>query len=179
MNMNNPTPLDVEIARTKMGDAILVLTLTNYRSAPHVPAIAATLIDEGGFAQPYGKLTVNLSGDGVVLAPWSATIKTWAENESLAKACLDTGIFESTVLVWQTGFVNAPVWRLRSDRLTPEVAAEVASLMNWPASSQRPREKAAPRDSESANNEPFTPVAGSDFSSRSPSAGHDHQRQRG
>lgn len=68
-------------------------------------ALKVNSSDEG----PIGCLTVNLPdsklGDGEFF------VKTWAENEELAKAAMDTKLFQDTGRTVATGYVLAEVWR--------------------------------------------------------------------
>lgn len=62
-----------------------------------------------GDAGPLGTLTVNLPDDE--LDDGEFAVKTWSENEQLAKAAFATGLFEDTGKRIPTGFVEAQVWR--------------------------------------------------------------------
>ena len=68
---------------------------------------ALTLDDQNG--QRYAVLTVNLPDafveDGELL------IKTWSENEAIAKAALESGLFVDTGKRVGTGFVEAQIWK--------------------------------------------------------------------
>lgn len=55
-------------------------------------------------------LTVNIPQ--VFLEPGEILVKTWAENEQVAKVALTTGLFEDTGKRVQVGYVEAQVWRI-------------------------------------------------------------------
>ena len=61
---------------------------------------------------PFSTLTVNLPDQP--LGQNEIFVKTWSENEELAKACLATGLFEDTGKRVPTGFVQAQVWRRKT-----------------------------------------------------------------
>ena len=42
-------------------------------------------------------------------------VKTWAENETIAKYMIMTGLFEDTGLTIPTGHVRASLWRLKPE----------------------------------------------------------------
>jgi hypothetical protein len=58
-----------------------------------------------------GVLTVNIPD--TYLADGEFFVKTWSENEKLAKAAINTGIFEDTGKREPTGFVEAQVWKFK------------------------------------------------------------------
>lgn len=60
---------------------------------------------------PFGWWTVNLPDQP--LGKDEIFVKTWAENEEIAKVCLATGLFEDTGKRVPTGFVHAQVWRIK------------------------------------------------------------------
>ena len=140
--MNPQAEGPIEIANGMLGDEVLRLHLTTYAKARSVPAIFVT-IHKDGMAQPYGNLTVNLSSQGATLDPWCVTVKIWGENEDLARACFESGIFDGTPHTWKTPFASAPVWRLAPERLAPDVAVKVALMMHWPVSPMLLIEQAA------------------------------------
>jgi hypothetical protein len=86
------------------------ITLHESSYADGTPAILAT--DASG--APYATLSVNT---GRPLAPRHLAIKTWSENEGLAEAARTSGLFEETAMTIPTGFVQAPVWRIRDEKV--------------------------------------------------------------
>jgi hypothetical protein len=66
-----------------------------------------TVLDE----YPFADLTVNLIEKP--LEKNEIFVKTWSENEVIAKACMATGLFEDTGKRVPTGFVQAQVWRIK------------------------------------------------------------------
>ncbi|MDI9561611.1 MAG: hypothetical protein QM235_10565 [Pseudomonadota bacterium] len=75
------------------------------------PAVELLCTDDG-VTMPYGTLTVNMPE--VQLADDEIIIKNWSENEWLASAALKSGLFEDTGRRIPTGFVEAPVWKVKS-----------------------------------------------------------------
>lgn len=84
------------------------ITIHESTYADGSPAILAT--DASGAA--YAKLSINT---GRPLAPRHVAIKTWSENEDFAAAALASGLFEATGMEIPSGFVKAPVWRIRDE----------------------------------------------------------------
>lgn len=71
------------------------------------PRLAITL--ETYIGEPFGTLTVNLPDDK--LDEGEFFVKTWSENEGLAKSCMNSGAFIDTGKRVKTGYVEAQVWR--------------------------------------------------------------------
>jgi hypothetical protein len=69
-------------------------------------AIHARLID----GEPYACLTVCIPGTALMAGEF--LIKTWGENEPIARAALRSGLFVDTGLRVGTGYVEASIWRL-------------------------------------------------------------------
>lgn len=82
------------------------------------PAIQVTSLDpEMGFMEvPYGRLTVNLA-DGPRLGAWGIYVKTWSENEELARMCMATGIFSELDMPASAGHTQAATWSIRPERI--------------------------------------------------------------
>ena len=59
--------------------------------------------------EPFGTLTVNLPDTEISEGEFA--VKTWSENEQLAKAALASGIFEDMGKRIPTGFVEAHIWK--------------------------------------------------------------------
>lgn len=76
----------------------------------HGGATAVLLECENG--EPLATLSVNL--EGVKLGEGEFLAKTWSENEEIAKAALDSGLFEDTGRRVPTGWVEAQVWRFKA-----------------------------------------------------------------
>lgn len=60
---------------------------------------------------PYAQLTVNIPGAD--LKEGEFVVKTWEDNEELARLALQSGIFEDTGRRVQEGFVPAQIWRFK------------------------------------------------------------------
>ena len=61
--------------------------------------------------EPIATLTLNLPDEH--LEPGEFFVKTWGENEEIAKECLASGLFEDTGKRVPTGWVNAEVWTFK------------------------------------------------------------------
>lgn len=70
----------------------------------------AILLVDDATEEPHSKLTVNLP-EAPKLAPGEFHVKTWGENEEVARAALASGLFVDTGRRVPTGFVEAHVWR--------------------------------------------------------------------
>jgi hypothetical protein len=81
--------------------AIVARTLSGPKGAQVIPG------------QPYGALTVNIEGSK--LADDEITVKTWDDEGRFAEAVLRTlgDVFEDTGRRIPTGYVEAPVWRIK------------------------------------------------------------------
>ena len=68
------------------------------------------LVTDDEIQEPFATLTVNIVE--ARLEENEIIVKTWSENESIAKAALETGLFENTGKLIPTGYVNAQVWKV-------------------------------------------------------------------
>jgi glutaminase len=90
-----------------VGDIPVEFKIRSYSNSE--PAILIICKDDGS---QYGTLSVNLPP--INLGFNELAIKAWSENEELAKAAMETGLFEDTGKRIETGFVEAQVWRLKN-----------------------------------------------------------------
>ena len=60
-------------------------------------------------------LTVNIPELDKVLKPGEFFVKTWSENETIAKEALASGLFVDTGKRLESGFVEAQIWRFSDD----------------------------------------------------------------
>ncbi|QOX80898.1 hypothetical protein FY034_18020 (plasmid) [Trichlorobacter lovleyi] len=67
--------------------------------------------EEEGYLSPAGCLSVN--EPGAQLAKGEFVAKDWCENEELAVAALQSGLFEDTGRRIQNGYVKPPIWRIK------------------------------------------------------------------
>lgn len=81
---------------------------TKYTAGP----IAICLIDSTT-EEDVCTLSTNLHNPEYQLKENEFFAKTWSENEDIAKAALQTGLFEDTGVREPTGFVEAQVWRIK------------------------------------------------------------------
>lgn len=73
--------------------------------------LAIVVMGGGDFPEPFGNLTVNIPE--AELEPGEICVRDWAENEMLAAVALETGLFEDTGKRVPTGYVTAPIWRVK------------------------------------------------------------------
>lgn len=131
--MHPPEP--IELGTVELDGVPIRLFFTTYARAP-VPAIFASSMQDGE-EHPYGTLSVNLFGQGLVLPPWLISIKDRDENEDLAQASLGTGLACLTPHRWQLPFGSAAIWRLTPERHSARLVQRIAELMDWiPSGSQ-------------------------------------------
>jgi hypothetical protein len=71
------------------------------------PAIRLIDAEDGS---SFGVLTVNIPE--AELGDWEVIVKTWSENESLAKAAIASGRFKDTGRRVPTGWAEAQVWEV-------------------------------------------------------------------
>ena len=60
-------------------------------------------------------LTTNMVNDS--LKDGEVFVKTWSENEEIAKAALESGFFKDTGRRVSAGYVEAQVWMIRNDAM--------------------------------------------------------------
>ena len=82
--------------------------------------IAISLIDADTH-HPVAAFSTNLVAHGAEIAPDSFAVKNWSENAPLVKPMLDSGLFQDTDHRIRTGFVEAPVWRMKDRDLVPPI----------------------------------------------------------
>ena len=63
------------------------------------------------YGEPFGVLSVNVPD--VNVPDGCIAVKNYSENEPLAAAAYETGLFEDTGVKAQTGFVSVPIWRIK------------------------------------------------------------------
>ncbi|WP_140637259.1 hypothetical protein [Methylibium rhizosphaerae] len=81
-------------------------------------AIAVQLLgsDTG---EPLGIFSTNLVPYGAQVGDTEFHAKVWSENEPLVAPMLASGLFEDTGRTEASGFVMAPVWRIRNPEHVP------------------------------------------------------------
>ena len=95
-------PVTVRAFGRKFDTVIDVATYHNGR-----PAIQLVTISDG---EPFGTLTCNIPEYN--LEENEILVKTWSENEEMAKCCLQSGFFKDTGKRVPTGFMEAQVWKI-------------------------------------------------------------------
>lgn len=93
-------------AKFKVFDTVLHITVEEYQASK---TIALQLVDE--LDDYYCMLSVNIP-ESKMLPPDHVFIKNWSENEKVAEAAFATGLFEDTGKKAQSGYVQAPLWRI-------------------------------------------------------------------
>ena len=83
-------------------------------------AIAVQLVgaDTG---EPLAVFSTNLAPYGARIGNSEFCAKVWSENEGLVQPMLASGLFEDTGRVEPTGYVLAPVWRIKNPQHVPPV----------------------------------------------------------
>ena len=84
----------------------------------HGGQIAITLTD-AATGEPYGVLSTNLAAYGAKIEPDAFAVKNWSENAELAASMQACGLFEDTGERIATGYVQAPVWRIKDPAHVP------------------------------------------------------------
>ena len=85
---------------------------------PQGGQLAISLID-AQTSEPIATLSTNLTEYNVPLAPDSAGIKNWSENEPIIKPLLASGLFKDTGERIKAGRVTIPVWQLAHPEHVP------------------------------------------------------------
>jgi hypothetical protein len=83
-------------------------------------AIAVQLVGSGT-GEPLGVFSTNLVSSGARVADSEFCAKVWSENEPLVESMRTCGLFEDTGRVEASGFVHAPVWRIKNPDHVPPV----------------------------------------------------------
>ena len=106
-----------EIDINKLKGKTLCVEMSNrfYKTTFYTDVYVQTLTNMIGLrldnGEPFAVLTCCIPG--VELEENEILVKTWSENEAVAKAALDSGLFEDTGKRISTGFVSAQVWRVK------------------------------------------------------------------
>ena len=82
-------------------------------------AIAIQLVDDDEPMEPIATFSTNLVPYGATVANDEFCVKTWSENEVLVAPMLATGLFEDTGRRVPSGYVVAPVWRIKDPANVP------------------------------------------------------------
>jgi len=82
-------------------------------------AIAIQLVDDDDPSEPLATFSTNLVPYGASVAEDEFCVKTWSENEVLVAPMLATGLFEDTGRRVPSGYVDAPVWRIKDPANVP------------------------------------------------------------
>jgi hypothetical protein len=102
---------------TPLGDAAI---LVGRYTVGH--AIAIRLVDDDDPTETLATFSTNLAHAGADLADDEFCVKTWSENEAVVAPMLATGLFEDTGRRVSSGYVVAPVWRIKDPANVPPVS---------------------------------------------------------
>jgi hypothetical protein len=87
-------------------------------------AIAVQLETRGtDFDEPLLTFSVNLTPYGARLTTDEFCVKAYAENEAFVPIMEATGLFEATGRSVPSGYIEAPIWRIKDPALVPPVRA--------------------------------------------------------
>lgn len=90
---------------------------------PAGDAIAVQL-EDAHTGEPLATFSTNLVPYGARVAATEFCAKVWSENEPLVAPMLSTGLFEDTGRAEASGYVLAPVWRIRNPEHVPPMARQ-------------------------------------------------------
>ena len=82
-------------------------------------AIAVQLVASDELAEPLATFSTNLVPYGAQVSSDEFFAKTWSENEALVAPMLSSGLFEDTGKRVPSGYVVAPVWRVKDPAHVP------------------------------------------------------------
>lgn len=103
---------------TPFGEALI--RLGRY---PAGGAIAVQL-EDANTGEPLATFSTNLVPYGARVTDTEFCAKVWSENEPLVAPMLSTGLFEDTGRTEASGYVQAPVWRIRNPEHVPPMARQ-------------------------------------------------------
>ena len=95
-------------------------------------AIAVQLVGVGT-AEPPGVFSTNLVPYGARVGDTEFCAKVWSENEPLVEPMPASGLFEDTGRVEPSGYVLAPVWRIKNPEHVPPLQKRCATREGAPS----------------------------------------------
>ena len=95
-------------------------------------AIAVQLVGVGT-TEPLGVFSTNLVPYGARVGDTEFCAKVWSENEPLVEPMLASGLFEDTGRVEPSGYVLAPVWRIKNPEHVPPLTRRRAPREGAPS----------------------------------------------
>ena len=95
-------------------------------------AIAVQLVAVGT-GEPLGVFSTNLVPHGARVGDTEFCAKVWSENEPLVEPMLASGLFEDTGRVEPSGYVLAPVWRIKNLEHVPPLTKRRATRVGAPS----------------------------------------------
>ena len=84
----------------------------------------AVQLEDSHTGEPLATFSTNLVPYGARVADTEFCAKVWAENELLVAPMLSTGLFEDTGRTEASGYVLAPVWRIRNPEHVPPMVRQ-------------------------------------------------------
>ncbi|MFN4267060.1 MAG: hypothetical protein ACK4F8_15080 [Aquabacterium sp.] len=78
-----------------------------------------------GYPEPFLTLSTNILPVGGGLGSDELCVKTWSENEPFIEDIFNSGWFEDTGRKVASGFVRAPIWRLKDSKHVPETSTQL------------------------------------------------------
>ena len=84
----------------------------------------AVQLEDANTGEPLATFSTNLVPYGACVADTEFCAKVWSENEPLVEPMLSTGLFEDTGRSEASGYVLAPVWRIRNPKHVPPMARQ-------------------------------------------------------
>lgn len=84
----------------------------------------AVQLEDAHTGEPLATFSTNLVPYGARVADTEFCAKVWSENELLVAPMLSTGLFEDTGRAEASGYVQAPVWRIRNPEHVPPMARQ-------------------------------------------------------
>jgi len=128
------------LARATLAGRDVGLYMTRYASpSTPVAAVQCFRVDADG-PEPYGRLTMNAEKPAV---PWTICVKDYAENEALACAAMQTGVFEDLCLPSSAGFAKVQTWRIIPERCHVDALAYAVEHLRWSVTAQQAVESVA------------------------------------
>ncbi|MEQ1804294.1 MAG: hypothetical protein ABL900_02870 [Burkholderiaceae bacterium] len=82
-------------------------------------AIAIQLVTDDESPEPMATFSTNLAPYGAKVSSDEFCVKTWSENEVFVAPMLSIGLFEDTGKRVPSGYVVAPIWRIKDPAHVP------------------------------------------------------------
>ena len=93
-------------------------------------AIAIQIVSDDDLMEPIATFSTNLVPYGAQVSSNEFCVKTWSENEVFVSPMLSTGLFEDTGKRVPSGYVVAPVWRIKDPAQVPPATDRRATAIH-------------------------------------------------